>query len=140
MKKLRNRRNNFYFFGGFFLKRTKITVEAHTNGHKGTQSPMTRFGHSSGRSFSFLFLSDFESQEQQQQQLIGSAIKRRRRRFQSSSFLLKVKPVASLRIRGERERERKKSRVLWHDKHLGERARIRSACHAEVLLLPFFVL
>jgi hypothetical protein len=52
---------------------------------------------------SFFFLSDFESQEQQQQ-LIGSAIKRRRR-FQSSSFLLKVKPVASLRIRGEREKK-----------------------------------
>jgi CRISPR/Cas system-associated endoribonuclease Cas2 len=72
---------------------------------------MTRFGHSSGRSFSFLFLSDFESQEQQQQ-LIGSAIKRRRRRFQSSSFLLKVKPVASLRIRGEREREKKEPSLV----------------------------
>ena len=49
---------------------------------------------------------------------------------------LKVKPVASLR------EGRKKSRVLWHDKHLQERARIRSACHAEVLSLSllFFIL
>jgi hypothetical protein len=115
MKKLRNRRNNFYFFRGVLLKKNKNNSrgtfkrsQGHTQQHN---SPMTRFGHSSGRSFSFLFLSDFESQEQQQQ-LIGSAIKRRRRRFQSSSFLLKVKPVASLRIRGEREREKKEPSLV----------------------------
>jgi hypothetical protein len=105
----------FLFFRGVFLIKNKNNSrgtskrsQGHTQQHN---SPMTRFGHSSGRSFSFLFLSDFESQEQQQQ-LIGSAIKRRRRRFQSSSFLLKVKPVASLRIRGEREREKKEPSLV----------------------------
>jgi hypothetical protein len=73
----------------------------------------------------------FESQEQQQ--LIGS---HQKKEIPIVFFFvsLKVKPVASLR------EGRKKSRVLWHDKHLQERARIRSACHAEVLSLSLSLL
>ena len=123
-------------------KKKKKTVEtqkqSHSRGHreKETRWPDLVILPGSRRSFSDISLA-FESQEQQQ--LIGSHQKKEIPIVFFFFFFfvsLKVKPVASLR------EGRKKSRVLWHDKHLQERARIRSACHAEVLSLSllFFIL